>query len=82
MGDISRGLQKPRIPPASDAYLWWSAGAAEEGRIRDHGLSLTTIDIRDTMEALARRNPGMKPEQIVLIIAGIYCPDKLRRRYR
>jgi hypothetical protein len=71
-------------PPTSQEYLWWQAGTLAECRARDEGLSISTIEVRDTLEALAKLRNASGPDQegLTLALARIFCPDKLRRKFR
>jgi hypothetical protein len=66
-------------------YLWWSQGAADEAKARDERMSSFGREVRDVLEALADMNrpmDGHTPEWLVTELARIYCPERLRRKYR
>jgi hypothetical protein len=75
-----------RVPSPADGraeYLWWQAGAAANQALHDEGLTNEQKDFRSALEALARQSHLRRhPEDLALILAQIYCRDKLRRRFR
>jgi hypothetical protein len=60
------------------------AGATEEVAARDENMNRAATEVRDTLEALAKSwgKEGPSREYLVLVLARIYCPDRLRRKYR
>lgn len=70
--------------PAADTqeYLWWSAGAADEAKALNEGLTSEAREAREVLVGLARLKPGTTAADLVHMLAKIYCPGKLRRRYR
>ena len=77
----------PNPPPYNtQEYLWWSQGANDEAKIRDGKLSAGAREVRETLEALAElprnQDPPLTREDLVYSLARIFCPDKLRRKYR
>jgi hypothetical protein len=62
-------------------YLWWSQGATDEADARNEGLSHEIQDVRTVLEDLARLHK-YNPADLISAVARIYCPDRLRRRYR
>jgi hypothetical protein len=69
-------------PKSSDAYLWWSLGAADEARRRDEGLSPHAREVREFLEAIARLGGASTSRDLVVKLANMYAPDVLRRRHR
>lgn len=63
-------------------YLWWSQGATDEAKAHNEGLSHKIQDARHVLEDLARLQKIQDPAEVVEMMARIYCPERLRRRYR
>ena len=81
-------MTKPDPPsPGTAEYLWWSQGARDEAAARDEGLSAEARHLRDALEGFAR---GYGPSAtlsglltgLLTGLMSIYCPDRLRRRFR
>lgn len=70
--------------PASNTqeYLWWAQGASDNQRARNEGLPYKIRDLRDMVADIYKLQDGGDEENIVLFLARIYCPDKLRRKFR
>jgi len=80
-------MTKPDLPAEGTAeYLWWSQGARDNQDARDEGLTSVAKDMIAGIADLARlRNrlgDRQDPAYFALILAKMYCPEKLRRRYR
>jgi hypothetical protein len=73
--------ETPRVPEG-DRYLWWRAGAEAEARERNEGMNPKAREVRDLVEALARRHPDMTEAELALRVARICCPEYLKRRHR
>jgi hypothetical protein len=80
MAEIQGTPEVPKI--SSQEYLWWYAGARAECEARDEGLPFKIRDFRDMIADLYRLHPGSTEEELALTLVRIYCPDKLRRKYR
>lgn len=74
-------MTRPEVPKDGQEYLWWSQGATDEANARNEGLTNEMQDVRTVLEDLARLN-GNSPAAVITAVARIYCPDRLRRRYR
>ena len=77
-------MTRPPLPPDGSAeYLWWSQGARDSQAAADTGLSPAAIGLRDALEAFARGyGPSATAEKLLTGLMSIYCPEKLRRRFR
>jgi hypothetical protein len=72
-------------PPQEDAlaYRWWSQGAADEAKARDTALGAGALELRCLLESLDSLHGGTNTaEQLAGVIARIYCPGMLKRKYR
>lgn len=79
MGPI---LPKPQLDSRSQDYLMWEAGARAEHEAANEGLRNDVQDARDVLVALARQHEADSVEELLTSVARIYCPDRLRRRFR
>ena len=81
---MAQDISKPEIPSGSPEYLWWQAGAMDEAKARDEKLTYAGKEIRAVLEGLAYNRPGdyWSTETLALALARIFCPAKLKRRYR
>jgi hypothetical protein len=72
------------IPPRSGTpeYVWWSKGADAEAAARDGNLSPAARELRDSLEALAELDRAATIPGLLTGLAAIYCPDRLRRKWR
>ena len=76
-------MSAPKLPdPQSQEYLWWQAGTIDEFKARNEGMSPKAIEIRETLEALAKMHPTMRETGLVKVLAQIYAPELLKRRFR
>jgi hypothetical protein len=60
----------------------WEEGAKAEAAARDEGLCPVSREVRDTLEALARLQGETTGPELVGALARIYCPARLKRKYR
>lgn len=79
-------MGQPGLPPrSSESYLWWAQGARDNQAENDQYMLTSALDVRKTLEALARlhaTNKIVSERELVLELARIYAPDVLRKRYR
>ena len=53
-----------------------------EAAARDENLSEAAREVRATLEAMATQVPEADVSDLVTELARVYCPDRLRRRWR
>ena len=76
-------MSAPKLPdPQSQEYLWWQAGTIDEFKARNEGLNPKAIELRETLEALAKLHPVMRETELIRELARIYAPELLKRRFR
>ncbi len=66
----------------SEAYRWWQQGATDEAEIRREGLSKEGLEVTEVIDGLAKLAPGQSGADLITGVARIFCPDRLKRRYR
>jgi hypothetical protein len=75
---------KPPLPAeGSQEYLWWAQGARDEADARNENLGPQARVLRDGLEAFASGyGKTVTIEQLLTGLMLIYCPAKLKRRFR
>lgn len=67
----------------SQEYLWWSQGTRDEAAARNDGLDFRARELRDFIETYARpQRPGKSQKDLATMIMRVFCPDRLKRKYR
>jgi hypothetical protein len=77
-------VTRPNLPGHdSQEYLWWSQGARDEAEARDEGLDYAARQVRDFVAGYARLHPEGKTEKdLATTVMRVFCPDRLKRKYR
>lgn len=57
-------------------------GIKSEAARRDSGLSDAALNVRDTLEKIAREHPDEKGPELVLRLAREYCVTRLKPKER
>jgi hypothetical protein len=77
-------VAKPAVPrDGSQEYLWWSQGARDNQEARNEGMGPRARELRDALEAFAQGyGQTASGEDLLTGLMKIYCPGRLRRRFR
>jgi hypothetical protein len=75
---------KPPLPAEdSPAYLWWAQGARDNQDAHDEKLNPAARELRDAVESFAQGYGQSATIELLLTgLMKIYCPAKLKRRFR
>jgi len=60
----------------------WQEGARAEAEARDEGLTPAAREVRDVLEGFARLHGYHGAPELVAVLARIYIPARLKRRWR
>jgi hypothetical protein len=66
----------------STEYAWWERGAADEAQARRDVLSQEGLEAVELLDSLAKLNPSLTGAELALVLIRLYCPGKLKRRFR